>query len=153
MTRLLWEIARRSHPFVRGFPHLDHNRALLADFPLTLHHNVRTYPGTLLDGTNPYKARAGSETDGAVHDRFFGSGFPLLPYSTDEGAAETVRLRIKTTYGYPVQTGHTRTRPRRYFARFDSGPSTSTEVLAETLPLAICRLALVIAAKRDPASH
>jgi hypothetical protein len=106
-----------------------------------------------LHGTNPYKAPPGPETDRAIHERFFGPAVSSFPYSTDESAADKLKSRIKTIYGYPVQTGHTKTRPRKFFARFDSGPSTSTEVLAETLPLAICRLALVIAAKRDPASH
>lgn len=76
-----------------------------------------------------------------------------MAYSTNESAADKVKSRIKAVYGYPVHTGYTKTRPRKYFARFESGPSTSTEALADTLPLAICRLALVITAKRDPASH
>jgi hypothetical protein len=33
---------------------------------------------------------------------------------------------------------------KRFFARYDSDPSTATEVLAETEPLAICRLALIL---------
>ena len=106
-----------------------------------------------MQGTNPYKAPPGSETDDAVHERFFGPNQPALAYSTDSSAAEKVKLRLKAIYGYPVQTGETKTRPKIYFARLESGPSTSTEALADTLPLAICRLALVIAAKRDPAAH
>lgn len=106
-----------------------------------------------MHGSNPYKAPSGSETDNAIHERFFGASYSLLPYSTDESAAEKVKLRIKSIYGYPVQTGETKTRPRHFFARLESGPSTSTEALADSLPLAICRLALVIAAKRDPAAH
>lgn len=77
----------------------------------------------------------------------------MAAYSTDESAADRVKARIKSMYGYPVETGQTKMKPRKFFARFESGPSTSTEVLADTLPLAICRLALVIAAKRDPAAH
>lgn len=106
-----------------------------------------------MTGTNPYKAPPGAETDKAIHERFFEPSSPAPAYSTDVSAAEKVRARMKAIYGYPVETGQTRTRPRRYFARFESGPSTSTEVLAETLPLAICRLALVIMSKRDPAAH
>lgn len=68
-----------------------------------------------------------------------------MPYSTDAKAADKVRARIKSLYGYSVSTGETRLRaPRRFFARLESGPSTSTEVLADTVPLAICRLALVM---------
>jgi hypothetical protein len=106
-----------------------------------------------LHGTNPYKAPPGSETDQAIHERFFGASQPALAYSTDSSAAEKVRNRLKAIYGFPVQTGETKTRPRIFFARLESGPSTSTEALANTLPLAICRLALVVAAKRDPAAH
>jgi hypothetical protein len=102
-----------------------------------------------LPGDNPYRAHAGRQTDQAVHERFFGSESPILPYSTDEEAALKVRARITEIYGYPVEIGQTRTRPRRFFARFDSGPSTATEALAETRALAICRLGLVIAATRS----
>jgi hypothetical protein len=107
----------------------------------------------VLAGYNPYKASPGPDTDKAIHDHFFGSGANLLPYSIDPHAAEKVRSRIKSVYGYPVQVGETKTRPRQYFARFESGPSTSTEALADTQALAICRLAMVISTKRDPASH
>ena len=106
-----------------------------------------------MPGFNPYKASPGPDTDKAIHDHFFGSDVTSLPYSIDRHAAEKVRSRIKSTYGYPVQVGETKTRPRQYFARFESGPSTSTEALADTEALAICRLALVIATKRDPAAH
>jgi hypothetical protein len=106
-----------------------------------------------LHGENPYKASAGPQTDRAIHRRYFASDSAVLPYSTDEEAASKVKSRIKALYGYPVQTGQTKTRPRQYFARFESGPSTATEVLADSAALAICRLGLVIALARDPATH
>jgi hypothetical protein len=105
-----------------------------------------------LHGENPYKALAGHQTDRAIHERYFGSHSTILAYSTEDEAAAKVKARITALYGYPIQTGQTKARPRRYFARFDSGPSTATEVLAETLPLAICRLGLVIAATRSASS-
>jgi hypothetical protein len=104
----------------------------------------------LLLGSNPYKAAAGRETDELIHQQFFSNGAELLPYSTDESAAEQVRARLKAVYKHPVHVGQTRTRPAKFFARFDSGPSTSTEVLAETRALAICRLALLIGSRREP---
>ena len=55
-------------------------------------------------------------------------------------------------HGYPVSTGETRIRTRRYFARLETGPSTATEVLAETLPLALCRLALVLSMRSSQAA-
>ena len=100
-------------------------------------------------GFNPYKADSGPEVDAAIHEHFFAPDGPVLPYSTDDSSAEKVRARIKALYKYPVQVGVTKTRPPKFFARFESGPSTSTEVLAETKALAICRLALVIGMKRD----
>ena len=106
-----------------------------------------------MHGENPYKASPGPQTDQAIHRRYFASDAKVLPYSTDDETASKLRARIKVLYGYPVEVGQTKTRPRQYFARFESGPSTATEVLAETLPLAICRLGLVIALARDPATH
>ena len=106
-----------------------------------------------MHGENPYKASAGAQTDRTIHQRFFGNESAVLPYSTEEAAADLVKSRIKAVYGYPVHVGQTKTRPRRFFARFDSGPSTATEALAETLPLAICRLALVVSNTRNPATQ
>lgn len=102
-----------------------------------------------MQGLNPYKAIAGSDTDQSIHKQFFSAEGSVLAYSTDDDAAEKVRSRLKALYKCPVQTGETKTHPRRFFARFDTGPSTSTEVLAETKALAICRLALVIGMRRE----
>ena len=102
-----------------------------------------------LHGLNPYKAPAGTDTDHSIHNHFFSGIGDLLAYTTDDDAAEKVRARLKTLYKCPVQVGETKTHPRKFFARFDTGPSTSTEVLAETKALAICRLALVIGMRRE----
>lgn len=103
---------------------------------------------------NPYKAEPGQELDQAIHQNLF-EGAPLNapPYSTDEALAERIRSRLKDLYGYRVQIGRTRMKSPLYFARFESGASTSTEVLAETLPLAVCRLAMVLASKENAAAH
>ena len=93
---------------------------------------------------NPYGIAAGRELDGLIHDYCFRADGEVLAYSTDEKAAEKVRSHVKSAFGYAVSTGETRLRGRRFFARLESGPSTATEVLAETWPLAICRLALVM---------
>jgi len=104
---------------------------------------------SLLHGYNPYKAISGPDTDRTIHEQFFNGNGELLPFSTDEAAAEKLRSRLKAMFKHPVQVGKTKTHPIKFFARFDTGPSTSTEVLAETQPLAICRLALVIGSRRD----
>ncbi len=100
---------------------------------------------------NPYKANPSVELDNWLHEHFFqNTSQEALPYSTDDKAAEKLRARIKSLYGHKVQTGTTSIRTGKYFARFETGASTSTETLAETLPLAIARLALVVALRRDP---
>lgn len=104
-------------------------------------------------GFNPYKASPGPELDQAVHEQVFSGDSSVLPYSTDESASEKVRARLKAIYNCPVLIGQTRTRPRKFFARFDSGPSTATEVLAETKALAICRLAVLIGMRRGSAAY
>lgn len=105
-----------------------------------------------MQASNPYKVAAGSDLDELIHQKFFPGG-PLLPYSSDDKAADKLRSRMKSAYGYAVVTGQMRTRDRLFYARFESGPSTSTEALAETYALAICRLALVISSKRDPVAQ
>ena len=100
---------------------------------------------------NPYKANPGVELDNWLHEHFFReTSQELLAYSTDERAAEKLRARIKSLYGYKVHTGTTSVRTAKFFARLETGASTSTETLAETLPLAIARLAMVVALRRDP---
>lgn len=83
--------------------------------------------------------------DAAVHLFMTGTA-PTLgcpTYSTDPKLAEKVAAKLKSEYGLTVEAGRTRIARKPYFARYDTDPSTSTEVIAETLPLAICRLALV----------
>jgi hypothetical protein len=101
-----------------------------------------------LEKSNPYSFPPGAELDSIVHEQCFDGLGSVLPYSTDRHSAEKVRVRLKELYGYSVSIGETRLRTRRYFARLDTGPSTATEVLAETLPLAICRLAVVVSYRR-----
>ena len=100
--------------------------------------------------TNPYRAVAGEELDRLIHQKLFAEspsgGCP--PYSTDETASLAVVTKLRKMFHIPLVTGKTHSRPVRFFARWDSGPSTSTEVLAETLPLAVCRLALIVSDKR-----
>ena len=100
---------------------------------------------------NPYKASPGVELDRRLHELFFANtSDEPLPYSMDEKAADKLRARMKSLYGYRVETGTTTVRQTPFFARLESGASTSTETLAESYALAICRLALVLAMRRDP---
>lgn len=95
---------------------------------------------------NPYKALAGDEMDHFIHEHLFGEsiedGCPA--YSTDERQSQKVKRKLRADYSTSITTGKTRIRVKPYFARYGSDPSTSTEVLAETMPLAICRMALLL---------
>jgi hypothetical protein len=91
---------------------------------------------------------AGQDLDRLIHQRLFGvKDETQAPpaYSVDPAAAAKVRAKIKSVFGHPVVVGETRMgSPRKCFARYDSDPSTATEVLAETQALALCRLAALL---------
>jgi len=87
--------------------------------------------------------------DALIHERIFGESNSPVSYSTSEKFTDRLKARIKASYGCRVVTGETQLRTRPYFARFESGPSTSTEVLAESIPLALCRLALLLSERHD----
>ena len=96
---------------------------------------------------NPYTLAAGRDLDEMIHRRLFGSqdtGDKIPLYSVDPAASAKVRSKLKAFYGHPIIVGQTRMSGRKHFARYDSDPSTATEVLAETEPLAICRLAVIL---------
>jgi hypothetical protein len=97
--------------------------------------------------TDPYQAQPGETLDLAIHSQVFGvSGVDNCPpYSTDDKESNKVKRALKSEFGVTINTGKTQIRSKPYFARYGSDPSTSTEVVAETLPLAICRVALLIA--------
>ena len=97
--------------------------------------------------TDPYQAQPGEALDHAIHTQVLGmSDTGACPsYSTDDSECNKVKRALKSDFGVPIKTGKTQIRTKPYFARYGSDPSTSTEVLAETLPLAICRVALLIA--------
>ena len=93
---------------------------------------------------NPYEAQPGPELDRLIHLQVMGeTGSEVPPYSTEEREARRVLARLKATTGKSVVTGRTSLRNRRWFARYETDASDGTEVLAETLELAICRLALL----------
>jgi len=98
---------------------------------------------------NPYQLDAGRELDALVHKHYFPemAEVALPSYSTDTGLAETLLAKLQSKYGNKVLAGATKLRGKKWFARLDTGPSTSTEALGETKALAICRLAAVMASK------
>jgi hypothetical protein len=85
--------------------------------------------------------------DKLIHVRLFGLNEhdgEVPAYSADPAASAKVRSKLKSLYGHPIIIGQTRMSGRKCFARYDSDPSTATEVLAETEPLALCRLAVIL---------
>jgi hypothetical protein len=96
---------------------------------------------------NPYQMEPGTALDEQIHRLLFEeiiSSETPPNYSIDPALSRRVRTELSERFGHPVVVGETKTIPRKYFARLDSDPSTATEVLAPTQPLAICRLAVVL---------
>jgi hypothetical protein len=100
---------------------------------------------------NPYKQPAGKELDRMIHTRLFHGegGMNPPPYSMEESLVPKIAAKLKQRFKKEISTGTLNIRPRRYFARFETGASTSTEVVAESLCLAICRLALLVMEKHE----
>ena len=96
---------------------------------------------------NPYTFPAGPELDEIIHHKLFGQNGQnekVPSYSTNISESSRIRSKLKASYGHPIIVGQTKMANKRFFARYDSDPSTATEVLAETEPLALCRLALIL---------
>jgi hypothetical protein len=109
--------------------------------------NARFATSLAIKDVNPYTFPAGPELDEVIHRRLFGQkteNESIPGYSTNPADSARVRSKLKSNYGHPIVVGQTRMANRRFFARYDSDPSTATEVLAETEPLALCRLALLL---------
>lgn len=102
---------------------------------------------SVIKDINPYTYPPGPELDEIIHRKLFSQeagNERVPPYSTDRSEGLKVRSKLKSQYGYPIIVGETRMSNRKFFARYDSDPSTATEVLADSEPLAICRLALIL---------
>jgi len=101
---------------------------------------------------NPYELPPGPELDRLVHLEVMGGRDGQCPaYSTDDKAARQVLAKLKSFAGRTVVTGRTALRKKRWFARYESDASDGTEVLDESLALAICRLALLRAISKEKA--
>lgn len=102
---------------------------------------------------NPYEAPAGRDLDARVHVRFMREDTDPAScprYSTNMRDAREVLRRLRASYSRPVICGRTTLADRSWFVRAMTDSQRGTEVLAETLPLAICRLAVIRAAKAGP---
>jgi len=93
-----------------------------------------------------YRIPARPELDSLLHEALFKTEVAgdIPNYSSDDQLAQQVFRKLKHEVDYSVVMGKTRSScAKRYFARYGSDPSTSTEVPAESLPLSICRMALL----------
>jgi hypothetical protein len=102
---------------------------------------------------NPYTLPAGFELDALIHYHVMGEAtrFEHCPrYSTEIRAAKKVRARMRWFYRTVVTSGRTNISERPWFARVVAESDRGTEVIAESLPLAICRLALVRVCAQAP---
>jgi hypothetical protein len=120
--------------------------------------NILTIPDeprvfqALSPSLNLYGFPPGPELDRLVHTRLFGKsdGSTPPPYSSSEKYVSKIAAALEARYGRDISTGTLNLREVRRFARFESGASTATEVVAPTLPLAICRLTLIVVQNYEP---
>jgi hypothetical protein len=100
-----------------------------------------------MDPLNPYIVAPGRELDLLVHVQVLrkSESDRIPPYSADDRLARQVENYLRTLSGAKIISGRSNLRTaKRWFARHEKDPSTGTEVLAETYPLAVCRLALLV---------
>ena len=100
---------------------------------------------------NPYKAPASRQMDSIINQGLFGetSSSTCPSYSTDDRLVHKIRRKLQSTYNTTITLGRTRISAMPYFARYGTDVSTSTEVLAETKSLAICRMALLLIQRNE----
>lgn len=94
-----------------------------------------------------YKIPSGPGLDLRIQREIFGidNAETAPAYSTDDHLAKQVLKQIRRKRSRALATGTPHIRGEDwYFARYGTDPSTSTEVLSESLALSVCRLALVI---------
>ena len=101
---------------------------------------------------NPYQIPAGPELDQLIHRWVMGSTARIVPPIPPKKKKPAGCSRLKTLAGRSVIVGKTAMRRARWFARYETDPSDGTEVLADSLALAICRLALIHVIKEQDLS-
>jgi len=104
-----------------------------------------------LNEVDPYSIQSGRELDALIHFQVFNKPWHLAApcYSTDRKTADELKRDLESKYGTPIVTGKTAMRVPLWFARYEVEPGNPTEVLAETYPLAISRLAVLRALEKS----
>jgi hypothetical protein len=97
--------------------------------------------------TNPYTMPAGPELDQLVHNILMDDADSgrAPRYSTDDAQVERLQASARSRFGVKVMVGRTTIRRKPWFARYGTDPSQMTEVIAETCPLALSRIVVVLA--------
>lgn len=98
---------------------------------------------------NPYTISPGPVLDSLIHQEVLGLNGQPDRYSTDDRAAQKTYSFLRSALGRKLKCGHSQIRGKPWFARYENDANGGTEVLAETYPLAICRLALLTKAREE----
>jgi len=91
------------------------------------------------------KLKPSSFLDESIYVNLMDYGITRQEFSTDVKAAKNLVKLLRKHLGTRVETG--KASRGKYYARYGTDPSTSTEVLAETMPLAVSRMALLALTK------
>ena len=117
------------------------------------HHpsQLKTKKNVLISEINPYQALASEGLDILIDEELFGGvrEASCPSYSTDDRWVQKIRRKLQKIYGTQVTLGRTRIKSKPYFSRYVTDPSTSTEVLAETQSLSICRMAILLIQRNE----
>jgi hypothetical protein len=100
---------------------------------------------SLSQTVNPYHAPAGRELDLHIHCHILkrDADEQCPRYSTDSKQADELKRRVEEDFHIKIVTGTTGIRGKQWFARYEIDKGNPTEALAETYPLAICRLVML----------
>lgn len=94
---------------------------------------------------DPFRAAPGRELDAHIHHQILKQPLSSIypSYSTDPSAANVLRKHLEASKGLRITVGKTATHPSSWFARYEIDKGNPTEVLADSYPAAICRLAIL----------
>jgi hypothetical protein len=99
-----------------------------------------------MDNIDPYGVPAGRELDALIHFRILKNALShqYPAYSSNPQDADKLKKAVETQCAVRIEVGQTRLKEKRWFARYEIASGNPTEVLAETYPLAVSRLAVLL---------
>ncbi|MBM3834390.1 MAG: hypothetical protein FJ403_14195 [Verrucomicrobia bacterium] len=104
---------------------------------------------SFIESFNPYQLAAGRDLDAHIHYHVLGNppSHSIPNYSTDPSEADKLKQAIEAEYELTIEIGQSHVRHKPWFARYEVNEGNPTEVLAESYPLAICRLVILRATR------